>query len=157
MRTAIQRIAVALAGLALCGCGGGGRATSTSPSTTATAAAHTLQGKLSIDTCNDIGLQSIVDNLSGRGPGDLTVGTTQVKLSNAQGTVVGVDTLRKGTIDTTANNGTLGEPACTMLFTISNVPDSSFYSLTIGTHPASTYSKSQLDNEKWTLALHLSA
>lgn len=82
---------------------------------------------------------------------DLGIGS-QVKVENAKGEVVAVGKIVGGS---TVNVG--GQLQCSMKFAVANIPESNFYSVTIGDtkRGKQTFSKDDLVGKNWTLTLSL--
>jgi hypothetical protein len=104
---------------------------------------HTLQGTFTLYDIS-IGLTSCIgqSGYSDIGPG------TQAVVKNASGTILGTGTFDSGTAS--ADNS-----SCVYKFSVPNLPDSSFYTVTVSHRGDQTYSLSDLTVSGWTVGLTL--
>jgi len=109
-----------------------------------TTATHTLSGDLQIIDTSQINTSFGSCDTSSSGYSDISSGGT-VTVKNASGTTIGTGTLGDG--------GT----TCDFSFTVSGIPDSTFYSVYIGgpQRGAQTYSESKLISDNWNISLSL--
>ena len=109
---------------------------------------HTITGTLDVVTQALFGLSAgascyVPTAYGGEMNGD------QVTASDGSGSTLGVGTLTNGTV--TGSGATI----CEFSFTVSDVPDASFYSVTIDGHSGPQYSKNQLHSANWAMSLTL--
>lgn len=127
--------------------------TLTSPPATATPAAtsaptHRIQGTLTLsDDSVDIG-----DNATCHGTGgydDITAGLGVVVRDGA-GVVLATSALGSGSYPDVSDLST-----CRFVFSVTNVPEASFYSIEVGHRGDLTYSFTELEERDWTVAFEL--
>jgi hypothetical protein len=119
-------LAIAVLALSLAACGVGG---------------HTVMGSVTLNGSNDRN-----PNCSGTsGYDDLKQGTSVV-LHDAKGTIVGTAPLSAGTPTATT---------CLFNFTMSDVAESPFYTVNIGSRGGPTYQLADFEANGWTLNLSI--
>jgi hypothetical protein len=109
---------------------------------------HTIAGTLDVVTQALFGLPAgascyVPTAYGGEMNGD------QVTVTDGSGSTLGVGTLTNGTV--TGPGATI----CEFSFTVSDVPDSSFYGVTVDGHSGPQYSKGQLQSANWAMSLSL--
>jgi hypothetical protein len=147
-----------LASVVLGACGSGSahpastNTASTMPAATATTtAAHTLQGTFQISGVTVVVRIAGSDCEGSDGFSDINSGT-QVIVKDASGTIVGTSALGTGTEVPPPDSSS---HACSFSFSVSSLPDASFYSVEVGHRGAQTFSKSQLEAMNWTVGFSL--
>jgi hypothetical protein len=85
-------------------------------------------------------------------------GGAQVVIKNSGGTIIGTGHLDAGTgipPDPQRADPNENLPWCAFPFTIGALPDSDFYSINIGSRPAVTYSRSDMESQNWQVVIEV--